>query len=427
MSYMKAVLLAAGRSMRMSPIADKNFIPICGKPLVIWQIEMLKQAGFKEIFIVGGNHNLKHLNDLKIKGVKIRVVEQKILDEGMAGGVLSVKKFFKDEPLFLISGNDMVEVSILKKLIKEAFSPAAGTSLEGVIAAKELKDYFPGGYLVKDRRGLIKKIIEKPGMGRQPSDLVNLVLHLHFRPQVLFEYLEKNYSKKDDRYEAALQAWISHGARFRILEHDGYWQPVKYPWHIINLFPHFLKFVKSRQPRKEKNVVLKGQIVFGKNVKIFENTVIHGPCYIGDNTVIGNNVLIRNAHIGANSLVGFGSEIARSFLGEKARLHTNYIGDSIIGNNVAFGAGAKTGNLRLDEQNIKITVKDQKIDCGFNKCGIITGDNIRAGINTSFMPGVKIGSDSFIGAGIVIAEDMLENSFVKGEFTLKAVRNKIRI
>lgn len=424
---MKAILLAAGRSFRMDPIADKNFLKFCGQPLVEWQLKMLKGAGVREVFIVGGKHNLKRLKGVVIRGIKIHAVEQKNLDDGMAGAVLSVKHFFKaEDPMLIVSSNDMVDGDILQKILKEASRPEAGRSLEGVIVGKKVDSYFPGGYLVANRQGFIKKIVEKPGEGREPSDMVNLVIHLHFRPQTLFDYLEKIKVKKDDRYEAALTAWLSHGARFRIMRYDGYWQPVKYPWDILQLMSYFLRFAKSGKPKRGKNVLIKGQVVFGKNVKIFDNTVIHGPCYIGDNSIIGNNVLIRNAHIGASSLIGFGSEVARSYLGERTRLHANYIGDSVLGDNVAFGAGTVTGNFRLDEQNIAMSVKGEKIDCGFNKCGMVTGDNVRVGINTSFMPGVKIGSSAFVGAGIVVAEDIPANMFVTGAWKLKMKPNRAK-
>jgi len=62
-----------------------------------------------------------------------------------------------------------------------------------------------------------------------------------------------------------------------------------------------------------------------------------------------------------------------------------------------------------------------------NKFGLITGKNIRAGINTSFMPGIKIGSNSMIGAGIIVPYDIPENSFVKGKIELEIKPNKAKV
>ncbi len=51
---MKAMILAAGRGERMRPLTDhtpKPLLPVGGKPLIVWHIERLAKAGFKEIVI----------------------------------------------------------------------------------------------------------------------------------------------------------------------------------------------------------------------------------------------------------------------------------------------------------------------------------------------------------------------------------------
>ena len=51
---MKAMILAAGRGERMRPLTDhtpKPLLKVGGKPLIVWHIERLAQAGFKEIII----------------------------------------------------------------------------------------------------------------------------------------------------------------------------------------------------------------------------------------------------------------------------------------------------------------------------------------------------------------------------------------
>jgi N-acetyl-alpha-D-muramate 1-phosphate uridylyltransferase len=51
---MKAMILAAGRGERMRPLTDftpKPLLKVGGKPLIVWHLERLAQAGFKEIVI----------------------------------------------------------------------------------------------------------------------------------------------------------------------------------------------------------------------------------------------------------------------------------------------------------------------------------------------------------------------------------------
>jgi len=55
------MILAAGRGERMRPLTDrcpKPLLPVAGKPLIVWHLERLARAGFREIVI---NH--AHLGD----------------------------------------------------------------------------------------------------------------------------------------------------------------------------------------------------------------------------------------------------------------------------------------------------------------------------------------------------------------------------
>lgn len=51
---MKAMILAAGRGERMRPFTDRSpkpLLPVAGKPLIVWHIEALVAAGFRDIVI----------------------------------------------------------------------------------------------------------------------------------------------------------------------------------------------------------------------------------------------------------------------------------------------------------------------------------------------------------------------------------------
>ena len=51
---MIAIILAAGRGERMRPLTDhtpKPLLTVGGKPLIVWHLERLADAGFKEVLI----------------------------------------------------------------------------------------------------------------------------------------------------------------------------------------------------------------------------------------------------------------------------------------------------------------------------------------------------------------------------------------
>lgn len=63
---------------------------------------------------------------------------------------------------------------------------------------------------------------------------------------------------------------------------------------------------------KYKRAMVGGEpwaIYVGKNVSIAHDASVHGPCYIGDGTVIGFKAVVRDAVIGAHCFVGIGAVV----------------------------------------------------------------------------------------------------------------------
>ncbi|MHA1507165.1 MAG: bifunctional sugar-1-phosphate nucleotidylyltransferase/acetyltransferase, partial [Promethearchaeota archaeon] len=89
----------------------------------------------------------------------------------------------------------------------------------------------------------------------------------------------------------------------------------------------------------------------------------------------------------------------------------NYIGDSIICENVNLGAGTKISNLRFDNKSISMVIKGKSLNSGRRKLGAIIGPNSQTGINSSIMCGKIIGEDSIIGAHTYVNEDVPSNTF----------------
>ena len=155
-----------------------------------------------------------------------------------------------------------------------------------------------------------------------------------------------------------------------------------------------------------------------KGVRIFENAVVKGPVYIGENSVIGNSALVRGySHIGRDSVVGFATEVKHSYVGDSCWFHSNYIGDSIISDNCSFGAGTVTANFRFDEGQIGET--------GLDKFGCIMGEDCKTGINVSLMPGVRIGPNSIIGPHVMVHEDVEPDRIVLLKQQHTVIKNKV--
>ena len=390
------VLLAGGASNRFWPFSDKNLLSIFGKPFLFHQVEALKQAGFSDIVVVSYGDTLNASQHLDIV-----TVEQK--QEGMAGAVLSAEVFIKDRPTVVVIANDAVE----PRLFKTVFETAVENKTNALVGY-QTNTYLPMGYIVSQNNS-ISSIIEKPGEGKQPSNLVTISSHVFLNGSTLVSHLKKTKSTKDDRYEKTLEVMMRN-EEFKVLPYQGPFAYLKYPWHILLVMNHFLeRLIESHIDPKatiHPSATITGPVWIEEGVVVMEYAKITGPCYIGSNTIIGNHTMIRQSHIGRDCVIGFGSDVTRSYIGALSWLHTNYVGDSVLGDNVSMGSGTVLANLRLDEKEISSEVKGEKISTHETKCGAMIGNNVRIGVNTSIMPGIKIGMNSSIGAGVILSRDV---------------------
>jgi len=55
-------------------------------------------------------------------------------------------------------------------------------------------------------------------------------------------------------------------------------------------------------------------------------------------------------------------------------------------------------------------VKNRVVDTGRRKLGVILGDEVKTGINALFMPGVKVGQNSWIGPDYMVQRDLEPNT-----------------
>ena len=108
---MKAFILAAGRGERMRPLTDHTPKPLLqagGKPLIVWHLERLAAAGFKEIVI---NH--AHLGSLIEQtlgdgsqwGLHIQYSPEPPGALETAGGIASALPLLGDRPFLVVNGD----------------------------------------------------------------------------------------------------------------------------------------------------------------------------------------------------------------------------------------------------------------------------------------------------------------------------------
>ena len=420
---MKIVFLAGGVGKRMFPIVkEKCLLKFLGKELILHQMDLACRAGITDFVIVSNPQNIADLKPI-VRDRAHYVVQN--YPRGMADALLCARDHFGGDDILVVNPNDLFELSAYTNMLSSIEEGGADSYILGY----KVKEYFPGGYLiVKD--GRVQGIMEKPGQGNEPSDMVNLVVHYHRDADLLLRYIEDTESSRDDIYEKALTMMMHSGHTVTPVVYDGFWTAIKYPWHLFNAVRYFIDgaegHVAETAEVSEKSTI-KGKVIIEDNVKIFEYATINGPCYLAPGCIIGNNALVRDyAHIGERTVVGFSTEVKNCYIGSDCWFHTNYVGDSIILDGCSFGSGTVTANFRFDEKVVNVNFNSEIVSTGLDKFGCIMGENCKTGINASIMPGMKIGPNAVVGSHVMVSQNVKPNIMLLTNQQQTTKENKLK-
>lgn len=178
------------------------------------------------------------------------------------------------------------------------------------------------------------------------------------------------------------------------------------PNNIIQLKNNIFGFIKILETYLSTNGINK----LNTTNKIF-NSFIDDTAYIGDYT------LIRNSIIGENCKIGTHVEINNCIIMSGTVIpHHNYIGYSLLGNNVNIGGNVRTAVRRLDDKNIKIHFdKNKSYSTERIKFGSIIGDNCKIGSNVILNSGTIIGKNLKFEPGLIVRGFFEKNSYLRNK------------
>ena len=116
---MKAMILAAGRGERMRPLTDhtpKPLLLVAGKPLIVWHLERLAQAGFKEV-VINHAHLGQQIEQALGKGsqwgLHIQYSPEKTALE-TAGGIANALHLLGDAPFLVVNGDIFLTMNLAR-------------------------------------------------------------------------------------------------------------------------------------------------------------------------------------------------------------------------------------------------------------------------------------------------------------------------
>jgi UDP-N-acetylglucosamine diphosphorylase / glucose-1-phosphate thymidylyltransferase / UDP-N-acetylgalactosamine diphosphorylase / glucosamine-1-phosphate N-acetyltransferase / galactosamine-1-phosphate N-acetyltransferase len=172
----------------------------------------------------------------------------------------------------------------------------------------------------------------------------------------------------------------------------------KLPWEIIAILD---TLIRSHLSSPGSGFRIVNDIAIHESAIVEQNVVIKAPAFIGRNCFVGAHAYLRNGvFLDENVKIGPGCEIKSSCIFENSAIsHFNFIGDSLIGRNVNFEAGAVVANHfnEKTEKRIYVSFMGRLIDTGTVKFGALVGDNSRIGANAVLSPGTMLEMNSIVG------------------------------
>jgi glucose-1-phosphate thymidylyltransferase len=213
----KGVILAGGTGSRLDPltrITNKHLLPVFDRPMVMWAIEALREAGVDDLMLVTGG---EHVEDFRrLLGDELQYGNQE-----RAGGIADALGLARD----FIAGDRMV-VMLADNIFGGSIAPTLRnfeTQEEGprvLLAHVRETEHLRHLGVPRIERGRIVEIVEKPA--DPPGRLAVTGLYC-YGPDV-FDVVAS--LEPSARGELEITDVNNHYVRARTLEHDvfeGYW------------------------------------------------------------------------------------------------------------------------------------------------------------------------------------------------------------
>ena len=392
---MQTVILAAGQGTRLRPLSDsipKPMLPVAGRPIAAHVADAAVAGGADElIFVTGymGEIVEEHFGETyRDVPVSYATQEEQL---GTAHAVAAAREHI-DEEFAVLNGDNLYDPESIVKL----FADGPG------IGVYQVED--PSNYGVLSTEGdRVTDIVEKPA--DPPTNLANAGVYLF--PADARAHLDVPMSERGEHELTDVLARVIEEHDVNPVELDR-WMDVGRAWELLEANELLLSEEERRiDGDVAEDATLEGTVVVEEGAEIESGVTVEGPAYVGAGSTIGPNAYVRGATLLEGDVhIGQAVEVKNSVIMRGTNVpHLSYVGDSVLGRDVNFGAGTNVANLRHDGAEVKLTVKGDRIPTGRRKFGVVAGHGAKTGINTSLAPGVTLSSGATTGPGESVTRD----------------------
>jgi len=439
-----AVVLAAGEGKGAWPycgIRQKVTVPVVNVPMVRRLALDLTAVGVTEIVVVVGHRGAAVRSCLAgLDGV--RFVEQRALDGPVVAALLGVAEV-EGEDVVVCSGDIVTTRDTLASLVEVYAARKADAMLLTAPCPEDVAHWMT---VDADEHGLVREIFGHGkrrgtrfgGVAAAKKDL--LERYLRRDPQLVENVGVGAMPRVEGDLASTFELMRRDGVEVHAVPAQGFLVDVDRPWHIAlanQLAARDLcrsierttigegasihdgaeiadgaKVVLGPGARIGRGCRIEGAVVLGAGAELKNGAVIGGDAVLGDHARCEDYCSVGGCSVvGPDSIVSHCAEFDGVTFNRVFLYHYCCV-TAVLGSNVDIGAATVCGTLRFDNGvRGQVAKGHREVPAA---CGHLTfiGDYSRTGVNAMFMPGVKVGYYSCVGAGAVVYEDVPERTLL---------------
>ncbi|MDP4093733.1 MAG: NDP-sugar synthase [Bacillota bacterium] len=282
---MKAVILSGGLGTRLRPLTNqlpKPLIPIMGKPVIEYILDLLKKSDIDEIFITL-QYQAEAFMDILGDGSKLGINLKYIIEDqplGTAGCIKNIEQYLNDT-FVVISGDILTDIDLAKVIDFHKNNNSCLT-----MPLVKVNDPTQYGIVSADEQGKITCFKEKPKASEVFTNIINTGIYV-CNPEVLTLFgknLKFDFSK--DLFPLMMQKKIPiYG-----MVTDRYWCDIG---NINSYLKVHCDLLDGKLNLNLNSPEMLPRVYTGNNCSISHSAKISGPVFIGNDSIIDEDVVIQ--------------------------------------------------------------------------------------------------------------------------------------
>ncbi|KAL0486285.1 mannose-1-phosphate guanylyltransferase [Acrasis kona] len=313
---MKALILVGGYGTRLRPLTlsiPKPLVPFANKPMIIHQIEALKNVGCTEVVLAVSYKPIDMMEEMKKyeDEYKIKITySHETSPMGTAGPLALAREVLlaDNTDMFFVLNSDVICEYPLADLV--TFHKKHGK--EGTIMVTKVEEPSKYGVVVTKEDGEIQKFVEKPQVF--VGNRINAGIYL-FNKEIL-----DRIELRPTSIEKEIFPVMSSSGNLFAMDLPGFWMDIGQPKDFLTGMCMLLASPKFKEkalkaPQDASYKVVNDTVLVHPSAKIGKGCVLGPNVVIGENVVIGDGVRLERTTIMHDCKIGSYSLIKSSIVG----------------------------------------------------------------------------------------------------------------